>query len=321
MDIIFDRKCSYQDAKLILLGVPWEVTASYGSGTAEGPLWIQKASSQMDFFDPQTKKNPSKEGIHFWYLHSLKEKNNELRPLAQKCIKNQNQELIKKVNQGCLEMIQQVKEKTKKILNDGKLIGLIGGDHSISEGFILEIAKKYKNDFGVLHLDAHADMRKSYQGFKHSHASVMYNVFHQDFRPRKIVQFGIRDLAEEEYQIISSHPDIHCFFDHEIKKQYFEGKTWNQIIQPVLKVLPEKIYISFDIDALSWSYAPNTGCPVPGGLSFDQAIYLMDELYRAGKKIIGFDLVEVSKPKSDLFGEWDGNVGARLAYKLCHLLF
>ena len=216
-------------------------------------------------------------------------------------------------------MVKTVQKQTQKILKDNKLFGLIGGDHSVSEGAVFEIAQKYNNDFGLLHLDAHADMRKCYQGFTHSHASVLYNIAQKKHSPKTIVQMGIRDICEEEYQFIDRHPHIHSFFGHEMKKQLFEGKTWREIIQPALNLLPQNVYISFDIDALSWEYAPHTGCPVPGGLSFDQAVYLFHTLHEMKKNIVGFDVVEVSKPSDPTAGEWDGNVGARLIYKLCGL--
>ena len=332
MSSIFGQTCSYNKAVLVLLGVPWEVSVSYGEGAVEGAQWIQQASSQLDFFNPKTKQDVSKKGIHFWNLESLKKKNDEIRPLAMRILQNEN--FLKKadkhntkqhklslqaVNKACEEMNTVVREKTQKILEDQKLFGLIGGDHSVSEGALLEIGQRCQGDFGLLHLDAHADMRQAYQGMKHSHASVMYNILHQEYSPQSLVQIGIRDLCEEEFQQISSNPRVHCFFDHEIKKQLFEGKTWNDIVCSILEKLPPQIYISLDVDVLSWAYAPNTGCPVPGGLNFDHISYLIDQLAETGKKILGFDVVEVSSPRSKDFGEWDGNVGARLVYKLCEL--
>ena len=321
MNAIFGQTCTYDQSSLVLLGVPWEVSVSYGEGTVYGPQWIQQASSQLDFFNPQTKQDVSKQGIHFCFLESLKKKNDETRPLALKVMQHKDHQYLPQVNQACENMMHFVREKTQKILDDRKLLGLIGGDHSISEGALLEMGRRYQGNFGLLHLDAHVDMRKSYQGLKHSHASVMYNVLHQDHSPRSIVQVGVRDLCEEEFQLVSSHSQIHCFFDYEIKKQLFEGKTWSFLVHSILEKLPDQIYISLDVDALSWNYAPNTGCPVPGGLDFNHIAYLMDQIAFSKKKVIGFDVVEVSRPRSADFGEWDGNVGARLVYQLCELSF
>ncbi len=311
---IFGQTCSYEKARLVLLGVPWEVTVSYASGTVNGPKWIQQASSQLDFFDPQHKHNPSAEGIYFHYLSHLKDQNDQLRPLA---LKAYNVKEKQEINQACFQMVQEVKTQAKKVLDDKKFLGLIGGDHSISEGALLEIGERLKGDFGILHFDAHADMRDSYQGFKYSHASVMRNILQHKYAPHTLVQVGIRDLCEEEFNSIQEDSRIHCFFDHDIKKKLFEGSLWSDIVADILDKLPEQIYISLDVDALSWEYAPHTGCPVPGGLSFDQISYLIHKLVSSKKRIIGFDVVETARPLSNNFGEWDGNVSARLIYKLC----
>ena len=316
MNEIFGQTTSYQDAQIILLGVPWEVTASYTGGAAHGPRWIQQASSQLDFFDPQLQSNVSEKGIYLKHL-SFPEQDH-LRELVSR---NQNiSEHLEMINNQCSQMVEEVRKNTQQILDDQKVFGLIGGDHSVSEGALLEIGHRYKGDFGLLHFDAHADMRKSYQGLKHSHASVMYNVLKQPNAPKTFVQVGIRDLCEEEFQRISDHKHIHCFFDHIIHQKLFEGKTWKSITRSILKKLPQRVYVSLDVDALSWSYAPHTGTPVPGGLSYNQLTFLLEQLKMEGKEIIGFDVVEVAKPSSTTTSsEWDGNVGARLVYKLCGL--
>ncbi len=320
MSEIFGQTASYEDSKIALLGVPWEVTVSHSSGTVHGPQWIQQASSQLDFFDPKFQHNPSQQGIHFRHLKFPQQ--NHLRLLASQIIeikKNQPPINLQTVNKGCYEMVEIVQRHTKKILDDQKIFGLIGGDHSVSEGALLEIGRRYESDFGLLHFDAHADMRKAYQGFKHSHASVMYNVLQQPYTPQTFVQVGVRDLCEEEFQRISDHNHVHCFFDHDIKKRLFEGESWKSITQDILEKLPSRVYVSLDVDALTWNYAPHTGCPVPGGLSYDQIVFLLEQLKEQNKKIIGFDVVEVAKPTTSHLGEWDGNVGARLVYKLCGL--
>ncbi|MDE0152133.1 MAG: agmatinase family protein [Bdellovibrionales bacterium] len=311
---IFGQSCSYEKSRLILLGAPWEVTVSYASGTVHGPKWIQQASSQLDFFDPQNKNNPSNEGIYFHYLSHLKNQNDKFRPVA---LKEGSLKEKQDVNQACFQMVQDVRAQVKKVLDDEKLFGLIGGDHSVSEGALLEVGERFQGKFGILHFDAHADMRSAYQGFTHSHASVMHNTLQGKHAPCQLVQVGIRDLCKEEFEKIQGDSRIHCFFDHDIKKRLFEGKSWSEIVSDILKKLPEQIYISLDVDALSWEYAPHTGCPVPGGLSFDQMSYLIQQLGVSKKKIVGFDVVETARPPSHNFGEWDGNVSARLIYKLC----
>ncbi|MCB0368452.1 MAG: arginase family protein [Bdellovibrionales bacterium] len=223
------------------------------------------------------------------------------------------------MNQACDHMTNWVYEQSKKVLDSNKLLGLIGGDHSTPLGAIKAISEKYKNNFGILHIDAHADLRNSYQGFTQSHASIMYNVIHGDHRPKKLVQLGIRDFCEEEYDLIQSRPDVKTFFDIELKSRLLNGESWYQVCQTIINELPENIYISFDIDGLDPVFCPHTGTPVPGGLSIDQVFFLFNQLHKSNKKVIGFDLNEVSTGGAKLedASEWDGNVGARVLYKLC----
>ena len=181
------------------------------------------------------------------------------------------------------------------------------------------MSEKHKQDFGVLHIDAHADLRRAYQGFTQSHASIMYNVMTDPLKPKKLVQIGIRDFCEEEYEFIQSRPDIKTFFDLDLKKSLMNGVTWARLCENILSELPQKVYISFDIDGLDPSFCPNTGTPVPGGLNLDQMFYLFSKLEESGRQIVGFDVNEVStggEPPEEA-NEWDGNVGARVLYKLC----
>ncbi|MDH5367879.1 MAG: agmatinase family protein, partial [Cyclobacteriaceae bacterium] len=206
-----------------------------------------------------------------------------------------------------------VKSEAKKYLEKGKQVGVVGGDHSTSLGLIRALSEKYTN-FGILQIDAHADLRKAYEDFKYSHASIMYNAL-KCKSLTKLVQVGVRDCCEQEVDIINnSKGRITTFFDEEIKEASFYGTTWKKMCETIVSQLPEYVYISFDIDGLDPKYCPNTGTPVPGGLSYNEAIFLIKVVVASGKKIIGFDLNEVA-PGND---EWDGNVGARLLYQLCN---
>ncbi len=325
---IFGIPSTEKTSRLVLLPVPWEVTTSYGNGASLGPELIRQASEQVDLFDIETKK-AYEAGYYMREIpKKLKNSNSQNKKLAQQIIKmktarSPNQKKIKelqqKVNKACNEMVAWVEEQTEEILKSKKLFGLIGGDHSTPLGAIQAFSKKYKGDFAVLHFDAHADLRKAYQGFTHSHASIMYNVMTGTHRPKKLVQVGIRDFCEEEFDFIESRNDIRTFFDLDLKRRAMNGESWSQIANDIVKELPEKIYISFDIDGLDPAYCPHTGTPVPGGLQIEQVFYIFRLIAETGRKIIGFDLNEVSTggvplSKSD---EWDGNVGARILYKLC----
>jgi agmatinase len=157
------------------------------------------------------------------------------------------------------------------------------------------------------------DLRKAYQGFSYSHASIMYNALKLPGVAR-LVQVGIRDYCDEELEVVKrAMGRVVTYFDDDIKAQLYEGKTWSAICERIVADLPENVYISFDIDGLNPMLCPNTGTPVPGGLDFNMVTYLLKKLVTTGHKIISFDLNEVSPGTTD----WDANVGARLLYQLC----
>lgn len=322
---IFGIPVTEEKARLILLPVPWEVTTSYGKGASLGPEIIRLASEQVDLFDIETGK--SYESGYFMKAipEALLAKNKVMKAKAQELIQlrtnmdenfaHQDQ-ILKEVNTACDEMSQHVYNESKAILQSGKLLGLIGGDHSTPYGAIRAVSESVKGDFGILHIDAHADLRDAYQGFKQSHASIMHNVMTSDFRPKKLVQVGIRDFCEEEHQMIQSRSDIETFFDIDNKRRQLQGETWSAIAADIIKPLPKNVYVSFDIDGLDPALCPNTGTPVAGGLQMNEMFFLLRSLVESGRKIVGFDLNEVSPGESGE-SEWDGNVGARILYKLC----
>jgi agmatinase len=217
---------------------------------------------------------------------------------------------LEEINYACSDMVEAVREQTLNWMNKGKKVVLLGGDHSTPLGYYQALATKYEN-FGILHLDAHMDLRIAYEGFTYSHASIMYNAL-QIPQISKIVQVGIRDFCEQEVEVaLSDRVLVHT--DSDLKQEAFEGKTWQQQCDNIIASLPEKICISFDIDGMYPWYCPNTGTPVPGGFSFEQAAYLFSRLAETNKEIIGFDLVEVAPGDDD----WDGNVGARMLFHMC----
>ncbi|WP_298733268.1 agmatinase family protein [uncultured Chitinophaga sp.] len=324
---VFGLPFTEEDAKLVLLPVPWEVTVSYSNGTARGPEQIFKASFQVDLLDPDVKDGWKKGFFMREPDKHLLLRSDYLRKEAELYIKflteggeiNENQFLKKTlvdVNTGTRVMNEWVYNQTLALLNKGKLVGLVGGDHSTPLGYFKAIGEK-KGDFGILQIDAHCDLRDSYEGFKYSHASIMYNALNEVPQLQKLVQVGIRDYCEEELDYIhNSNGRVVTFFDKNIKERQFEGETWRSICDSIIDTLPQQVYISFDIDGLDPKLCPHTGTPVPGGFEAEQVFYLFKRLLASGRKLIGFDLNEVSTSHD----EWDANVGARVLFKLCNLL-
>jgi agmatinase len=316
---LFGLPFTTEQAELIVVPVPWEVTVSYHSGTAKGPKAILDASAQIDL---SIKEIPDawKLGIsQLPILADLQDESMKLRELAIKHIQflesGQKPEpanpVVAKINEACENLNIYVKSTTQKLLREKKMVGLVGGDHSTPLGFLRALSEQHDR-FGILQIDAHADLRKAYEGFQYSHASIMFNALKLPSVGR-LVQVGIRDYCDEELNVMDrSMGRVKTYFDQDIKEHLFEGKSWSMVCEQIIKDLPELVYISFDIDGLNPKLCPNTGTPVPGGLEFEQAIYLIKKLVRYGKKIIGFDLNEVA-PGTD---DWDANVGARLLYQL-----
>ncbi|MGE4130346.1 MAG: agmatinase family protein [Bdellovibrionales bacterium] len=324
---LFGVKTQAEESTVILIPVPWDLTTSYGGGTARGPETILQASPQLDLFDRDFPK-ARQASYHLLPIpdHLLK-LNDRLRPHVMAIrdyfatdedgvLPPDLAKLAEEVNQACDGMCTWVYTQAREWLGKGKIVASVGGDHSTPFGLIRALAEKHKSQFGILHVDAHADLRQGYQSFRHSHASIMYNVMNASWRPTRLVQVGIRDFCQAEFEMIEARSDITTFFDSDLKAQTFAGQSWQQVVRPIVEALPEKVYVSFDIDGLEPTFCPSTGTPVPGGLTFDAAVYLLKAVLASGRQVVGFDLNEVA-PASEPGNEWDGNVGARLLYKLC----
>jgi agmatinase len=324
---IFGLPFSEEDAKVVLLPVPWEVTVSCNAGTARSAEYICKASLQVDVFDADV-PNGWKEGFYMRPVDKkVLMKSDYLRKEAELFInyiaKGEDVDKskfmcksLKEINEGSEILNNWVYEQTTDILNAGKLVGLIGGDHSVSLGFLKALAEKH-GEFGVLQIDAHCDLRKSYNKFVHSHASVMYNVLNALPQLKRLVQLGVRDYCQEEWDYVcNSNYRVIAYFDQEIKRRQYEGDTWKHITDEIIEHLPEKVYISFDADGLDPKLCPHTGTPVPGGFESEQLIYLFKKIIDSGRQLIGFDLVEVGVGENNM----DANVASRILWKLCNYL-
>lgn len=335
---IFGLPYSWEESRLILIPVPWEATTSYGEGTAQGPAAILKASRQMDLFDLEL-NDPFSPGIHCLSEDpSVKLWNTEARENARLVLDaggvqagdlTQRPQVVasaKQVDVLSEKLNDWVFNQAKRVMEAGKIVGLVGGDHSTPFGAI-RAAAHANSSFGILHFDAHADTRNAYEGFRWSHASIMRNVLEQIPEVKKIVQVGIRDFCQEEFEFEKTHSGrIRTFYDLNLKNSVFEGEPWRKTCKRIVAELPTTVWISFDIDGLDPKLCPNTGTPVPGGLELEQALGVIREVVHSGRKIIGFDLNEVAPGENWETGsraadEWDANVGMRLLYKLCGWTF
>ena len=270
------------DTKVIVVPFGLEKTVSYGGGTKNGPKEIIKASHQVELFDEEFNNEPYKEiGIK------------TVKPFA-----------IKKDIKQALNQLSQI---NKKIIDKNKFPLVFGGEHSITPGSIDPLVKKY-DELTLLHFDAHADLRESYQGEKFSHASAIKRCL--DFENVKVVSFGIRNLSKPEMDFYNNNRDRIKIFWGKDKKQwdlaqineFFEGKT---------------VYITFDVDGFDASIMPATGTPEPGGLLWEDVLPIIKKVCKLSN-VVGADINELAPIKN--FDSYNFLV-AKLAYKILAYVF
>jgi agmatinase len=306
-----------EEARVVIVPVPFEATTSYGGGTSAGPRAIFEASKQVDLYDRET-GHPYEAGIAMLDEDpQVVQWNAEAKRIAPSVIAHggvvdeETRRAADDVNAYSERLNEWVYAQTSALLDKGKIAVTLGGDHSVPFGAIRAYSERYPG-LGILHLDAHADLRDAYEGFTWSHASIFHCVMTR-LGVARLVQAGVRDLGRAEGATIeASRGRIVTFFDADVAARKDAGTPFAAIADEIVAQLPNDVYLSWDIDGLDPTLCPGTGTPVPGGLSWNEAIGLLRALVRAKKRIVGLDLCEVAPGAT----EWDANVGARLLYKM-----
>ena len=269
-------------SKVVIVPFGLEKTVSYGGGTKNGPREIIKASHQVELFDEELNKEPYKEiGIE------------TLKPF--------------KIKSKLKDALNQLSEINEKILSEKKFPLILGGEHSITPGSIKPFAKRHK-ELTLLHFDAHADLRESYQGEKFSHASAIKRCL--DFKNLKVVSFGIRNLSKSEMDFYNNNKDRIEIFWAKDKKKWDLGKINNLFNN-------KQVYITFDVDSFDASIMPATGTPEPGGLFWDEVLSIIKMICKISN-IVGADINELAPIKK--FDSYNFLV-AKLAYKILSYSF
>ena len=321
---LFTSETSPDQADIIVIGVPWEPTVSYGRGTSNTPSRIVAASHQLDFFEPFLQRDLSKEVAMLPLNQSWLDANDRATHLAEPIIEaggrisGELADNLAEINRLGRQINEELLALTRHWLKQGKIVAVLGGDHSSPLGCMKAYHERFPK-LGVLHIDAHHDLRQAYEGFTYSHASIMYNWLTEADPAGPLVAVGIRDYAKFEREQATRDARITTFYDRDMKADLFRGESWSGICARIVEKLPEDVYVSFDIDGLDPRSCPHTGTPVPGGLAYDQAVFLLEAVASSGKNIVGFDLCEVSPNPQDPEDEWDLNVASRILHKLCAL--
>lgn len=309
-------------ADVWILGVPFEATTSYRPGTASGPSAILQASRQIDLFDLWFGR-PYERGIWMAPIDpDIESWSRTARALAAPLIEKggaeaADEQATHEIAALGVKVNDLVKERTAGALSRGKLPVMVGGDHSTPFGAIAACAASTPG-LGILQFDAHADLRPAFEGFEWSHASILHNVLKRVEGVGPLVQVGIRDLCEQEFDAIQSDDRIHAVTDRDLTEARCAG-TVRALAEEAIARLPDNVYVTFDVDALDPTLCPNTGTPVPNGLLWDETMIWLEALGASGKRVVGLDLNEVSPGPDAKSGEndtWDAIVGARLLYRL-----
>lgn len=323
-DGVFGLPTSREKARVVMIPVPFEATTSYRRGTAEGPAAIRRASAQVDLFDGAFGRIYE----HGLFMEdadpAIADLSHRASSLAAPIIRrggsaSGDEDVVAEIDFACGQVNEIVHRAVANVLREGKVPGVIGGEHAVSFGAIRACAERHPG-LGILQIDAHMDLRPRYEGFQWSHASVLRNVMDQIPTIGGLVQVGIRDFAEGERKYAQARPErIVTFYDDDVFAEAAHGLHFGIVCDRILAALPQTVYVTFDIDGLDPSLCPHTGTPVPGGLSFREAAMLLHRLAVSGRRVVGFDLVEVcpGPGAGQIAPEWDANVGARILYKLC----
>jgi len=324
-DGLFGLTTTVAEANLVVIPVPFDATTSYRPGTAAGPAAVLEASKQVDLEDLQYGAIWRAGFTMLPIPREIAALSKKARAAAEPVIaaggaeegNRAHAKALAAVNAASARVNAHVAKEARAILDSGAIPALLGGDHASPFGLIAELAERHPG-LGVLQIDAHADLRDAFEGFSFSHASIFHNVMTRLPKVGKLVQVGIRDFGSRERAFVEqSKGRVECFYDQHLRDRAFAGGargSWNAISKDIVKRLPRDVYISFDIDGLTPEHCPNTGTPVPGGLTFPEVCHLLEVLAKSGKRVVGFDLCEVAPGARG--EDWNANVGARVLYKL-----
>ena len=297
---MFGLTQTLDEAAVRVIPVPWEGTVSYGGGTSKAPARVLEASWQVELFHPVWRDTIWPRGVAMEPIDPAVVAWNEAADASGS---------PHVINPLSVEIDKWVNRRTKAAIDAWKVPAVLGGEHSVALGGMLAAVKRHRG-VGVLQLDAHADLRVGYEGMDRSHASVMHNLLELAPELKALVQVGLRDVGRAESNRIESDPRIRAFFDHVMAERMCRGTPWSAIVVEIIDPLPEQVWVSVDVDGLEPSLCPYTGTPVPGGLTWWQATFLLRELARSGRRVVGFDVCETGDDP------WDANVAARLVYEL-----
>ena len=298
----FGDTTSPADADIVIVSAPWSVTSDYGRGATYTPDAVIDASAEKNLYDTVADVSVAGRVATAEIDYNIQESSEHLGREAERIAHQYLGEngfvgeyVAKKVahiNEGFSEMQVSIYKQTKHWASQGKRIAVVGGDHSVAFGAVKALAE-VNDGLGVLFIDAHADFLRSGEEFNYSHRSIA------------------RNIVEE---VSSIERLVELFLAEKLAAKRFEGESWGNICREVVGKLPQKVYVSLDIDALKIEFCGNTNAPVPGGMTFDEVVYLINTVVESGREIVGFDISEVV---SSINNKMDAIVATQLLAKMC----
>ena len=318
----FGEKCAPAEADLVIVSAPWSVTSDHGQGATYTPDAVIDASADSNLYDVESGFSAVGRVATAEIDYNIQEMSEHLgrdaervadrmfnggNPVAEYAVRK-----VKHINEGFAEMHASIYNQTKHWVSQGKTVAVIGGDHSVSYGAVKAIAEHHK-DLGVLFIDAHADFAAAGEAFQYSHRSIARNIVEEIPSVSRLVEVGVRDIDKSELDMLLANDKVDLFLAEKVAAKRFEGECWGNLCREMVEKLPQKVYVSLDIDALKIEFCTHTNSPVPGGMTFDEVVYLVNCVVKSGREIVGFDITEVV---SNIDDKVDAIVAVRLLTKL-----
>lgn len=317
----FNDATQVEDAEVVIVSVPWSVTSDYGRGATYTPDAIIDVSARSGVYDAVSGVNLKGRIATAVIDYNIQENSEQLGRDAERVNDYLGGGSLPKdyimrkkvgVDEGFAEMQQSTYQQVKRYAEMGKVVAVVGGDHSVAYGAVKAIAECHEG-VGVLFIDAHADFEVSAEGYRYTHRTIARNIVEEIGAVERVVEVGVRDVSHEEMMLVQNNPKVDIFLAESLAAARFEGRSWKELSEEVVSKLPQKVYISFDIDALKIEFCQNTNSPVPGGMTFDEVMYLIKRVVATGHEVVGFDITEVVP---NLENAMDATVAARLLGKM-----
>lgn len=310
-----------EDADIVIVSAPWSVTADFGRGATYTPDAIIDQSLEKELYDVVSGISIEGRIATAEIDYHIQECSEQLGHDAERVVRAKADKdslvgdyvsrKIDNVNEGFAYMHSSVYKQVKHWASQNKRVAVVGGDHSVAFGAVKALAEEC-GEMGVLFIDAHADFGEG-EVFKYSHRTIARDIVEQIPNVTKLVQIGVRDLDRAEVEAIDANDKVDVFYAEKVAQRRFEGASWGELCREFVAKLPQKVYISLDIDALKIEFCNNTNAPTPGGMTFDEVVYLVNCVVASGRDIVGFDISEIV---TSLDEKMDAIVGVRLLVKL-----